>query len=286
MMNKNTKITIGTVIYKNTIQQIDHFLLSLNRAMEKLSQASNVSLQLSIYQASEREEVDNLCQKYPYIKNNFNILNNNQNIGFGKAHNLLIASCFNNKNTYYIGANPDGSFHPDCLLNLVKEAKKHKKKALIEAIQAPLEHPKTYNDETNDTEWISGACFLLSDIIYKKIGGFDKNIFMYCEDVDLSWRARLEGFSLKTCANAWFWHDTSNRKEKKEAIQQMYISFRYLAQKWNQPDIVESIEKKILRKKIFKDIKELPDITKTEIIHKTKNIPDFSHQFHFSDARW
>ncbi len=39
--------------------------------------------------------------------------------------------------------------------------------------------------------WVTGACFLVSKKYYNEIGGFDKNYFMYMEDVDLCRSAQL-----------------------------------------------------------------------------------------------
>lgn len=42
--------------------------------------------------------------------------------------------------------------------------------------------------------------------VFKKIGLFDESFFMYHEDVDLSYRARLMGYKIKLIANARIWH--------------------------------------------------------------------------------
>ena len=39
--------------------------------------------------------------------------------------------------------------------------------------------------------WVTGACFLVSKKYYNEIGGFDKNYFMYMEDVDFCRRIQL-----------------------------------------------------------------------------------------------
>jgi GT2 family glycosyltransferase len=39
-------------------------------------------------------------------------------------------------------------------------------------------------------DWISGACIMTTKKYFQQLGGFDKNIFMYMEEVDLLYRAR------------------------------------------------------------------------------------------------
>lgn len=50
-------------------------------------------------------------------------------------------------------------------------------------------------NETKKVDWISGACILTKKTLFNRLGGFDKNIFMYMEEVDLLYRARKLGFS-------------------------------------------------------------------------------------------
>ena len=42
-------------------------------------------------------------------------------------------------------------------------------------------------------DWISGACMMTTKKYYQRLGGFDKNIFMYMEEVDLLYRAKKIG---------------------------------------------------------------------------------------------
>ena len=44
-------------------------------------------------------------------------------------------------------------------------------------------------------DWITGACILTTKKIYERLGGFDKNIFMYMEEVDLLYRAKKLGLN-------------------------------------------------------------------------------------------
>ena len=42
----------------------------------------------------------------------------------------------------------------------------------------------------SQVDWISGACIMTTKKLYLRLGGFDKNIFMYMEEVDLLYRAK------------------------------------------------------------------------------------------------
>lgn len=45
-------------------------------------------------------------------------------------------------------------------------------------------------------DWVNAACLVMPRAAWQQIGGFDERYFMYCEDVDLSLRLRLAGWTL------------------------------------------------------------------------------------------
>ena len=59
-----------------------------------------------------------------------------------------------------------------------------------------------------------GACFLRRSV-FLELGGFDPRFFMYHEDVDFCWRARLAGWRIITCPDAVVYHKygTATRRE-------------------------------------------------------------------------
>lgn len=50
-------------------------------------------------------------------------------------------------------------------------------------------------NEFKKVDWVSGACILTKKAYFQKLGGFDKNIFMYMEEVDLLYRAKRLGLN-------------------------------------------------------------------------------------------
>jgi len=68
---------------------------------------------------------------------------------------------------------------------------------LVEARQTPVEHPKEYDRQTLETEWAATACAMFSTETFRTLNGFDSDtFFLYCDDVDFSWRVRLLGKKL------------------------------------------------------------------------------------------
>lgn len=118
-----------------------------------------------------------------------------QNLGFGKANNYG----FEKGNSEYVFfLNPDTELMEDTMYELKESIENSTNDfGMWECRQKPYEHPKMYNILTGETTWASGACFVAKREVFKKVGGFDKNIFMYAEDVDLSWNVRLHGYKIK-----------------------------------------------------------------------------------------
>lgn len=127
-----------------------------------------------------------------------------ENLGFGKANNYG----FEKGNSEYVFfLNPDTELMEDTLYELEKDIENSSEDfAIWECRQKPYEHPKMYDILTRETSWCSGACFLARRDVFKQVGGFDKKIFMYAEDVDLSWNVRLHGYKIKYVPKAVVMH--------------------------------------------------------------------------------
>lgn len=118
-----------------------------------------------------------------------------KNLGFGKANNYGFEKG-NSEFVFFL--NPDTELMEDTMYELKETIENSSNDfGMWECRQKPYEHPKMYNILTGETTWASGACFVARREVFKKVGGFDKNIFMYAEDVDLSWNVRLHGYKIK-----------------------------------------------------------------------------------------
>ena len=116
------------------------------------------------------------------------------NLGFGRGHNRNAARA---RAPWLLVINQDCIVEPRALETLVGiAAGDDERVAAWEMRQIPYEHPKAYDPATLDVPWVSGAATLFRRAAYDAVGGFDDAIFMYGEDVDLSWRLRARGWRL------------------------------------------------------------------------------------------
>lgn len=203
------------------------------------------------------------------------------NIGFAAGHNRLMEAAFAAGAEIYVAANPDGMLHPNALVALLQMSRANDDRALIEAAQFPEEHPKIYDPVTFDTPWVSGACLAIPRRVAEATGGFDEAFFMYCEDVDLSWRARAAGLAVKICPRALFLHPVTNRPQNPGPGLMFLHSGVILARKWGAGEFERSMLQQLRQAGSTP-----PDHQPLPVPAEWRRVADFSHLFSFAATRW
>ncbi len=141
--------------------------------------------------------------KYNFAR--FEILQQD-NLGFGSGHNNNFKNMISD---FVLVTNVDLEYEKDSIKILLDFARKDCDKAASwEMRQKPFEHPKTYNPVTLETSWSSSACVLFRRSALLEVNGYEPRIFMYGEDVDISWRLRARGYILRYLPDAVCWHYT------------------------------------------------------------------------------
>lgn len=148
------------------------------------------------------------------------------NVGFGAGHNTNIKL---GRAPLLLVSNVDLFFEPESLKLVVEQAMRDDHfVAAWELRQKPYEHPKYYDPVSGLTNWNSHACVLMRREAFERVGGYDKNIFMYGEDVDLSYNFRSKGFVIKYVPKAVVWHDAYEEAEQIKPLQYAGSSFASL----------------------------------------------------------
>jgi len=165
-----------------------------------------------------------LAELLPSLPYRAHLLRSRRNQGFAGGMNRLAGQ---SQSEFMFILNPDTEIDEGCLEKLVARAEMDDRVAICEARQYPREHPKAVDAATGETTWCSGAAALIRRKAFGEVGGFDDRLyFMYCEDVDLSWKLWLKGWKCIYVPEAGVRHLTQDLLPGKSRTRENYYSFR------------------------------------------------------------
>lgn len=183
-------------------------------------------------------------EKYTHAFGGFEIIVSGENLGFGNANNLGAAKGIDDIICFF---NIDTEVFPDTLAVLNNEITDTiSDVAIWELRQLPYEHPKLYNPVTLETSWSSGAAFAIKRSVFEQIDGFDPYLFMYAEDVDLSWRVRKAGYSIRYTPKATLFHYSYQSSGEVKPVQHVNSIVNNLWLRYKFGDVKEIISGNIL----------------------------------------
>ncbi len=222
----------------NGLDGLDECLASLHNQSLKphIILVDNGSVDLSVAMVEK---------KYPKVQ----IVQLDRNYGFAGGVNAGIAKSLEQKFTYTALFNNDAVAHKDWLKYLVAALDSDLDKGM--AACSFISMDKTHYDSTGDqfTIWglpyprgrgegtdtsykdsgeifsVSGGSSLYRNAVFKRVGLFDEDFFAYYEDVDISWRARLSGFSAVYVPEAIAYHKIGGTSGKMKGFT-TYQSFK------------------------------------------------------------
>jgi len=152
-----------------------------------------------------------------------------ENHGFAGGMNLLAEQV---ESDFFVVLNSDACPRPDCIEQLVHRVTLDDRIGICEARQAPREHSKAVDPATGETTWCSGAAALIRRQAFKEVGGFDEKLFfMYCEDIDLSWKMWLRNWKCMYVPEAVVEHRVGgarnvNSQSREQRAREHHFSFR------------------------------------------------------------
>jgi GT2 family glycosyltransferase len=98
---------------------------------------------------------------------------------------------------------------------------------------------RIFSNNSPKIDWISGACLLAKRDAFFSVGGFDENIFMYSEDLDLCLQLKKNGFNIvyESTSKAIHHSGGSQKSWKKWALvanikSRLYYSRKYYGLTW------------------------------------------------------
>jgi N-acetylglucosaminyl-diphospho-decaprenol L-rhamnosyltransferase len=268
------RIRIGIVLFENSRAELERLARSL-RASEL---GSDLQLELRVLDnsptAALETTVTDLLGPGTYARTG-------GNRGYGAAHNQGMREAFGSGVSAYLCLNPDAVLHPRCLRELWATASLPDT-GLVDARTFPEEHPKSYEPRTGDTPWCTGTALLVLPTAFAATGGFDEGIFMYGEDVDLSWRVRAAGLHVRTAAGALVHHWVEHRSLTLERELRVLRSAAYLGRKWGDDAFAARYERLYeVRAGRPPELQSPPPVPAA-----ARGVADLAHGVRFARSRW
>lgn len=207
------KLTISIVNYNG-----GQYLLSCLSSLEKVREEVELDV-FVVDNASSDGSLESAKNKFP----NVSYVSNKENLGFGKAHNLVLKKA---KTPYLLTLNPDCEVMPETLEYLIDFMEKNPdvgvcspkvEKAdgsldmashrgfptpLASFLYYFLKNDRVYHltnrdmTKVHEVDSVVGAFMLIRKSVLDKVGYFDEDYFLYGEDIDLCFRIKKSGFKV------------------------------------------------------------------------------------------
>lgn len=204
--------------------------------------------------ASADESVAWVRQNAPDTK----LILNHENVGFGRAHNQIVAACHLQIGDFYLTLNPDATLMPDYISELVrvmnetgagwaggkllhKDENQQPTGLLYSAGQGIRRDGYVLNvgeampdaplfNQPREVFVVTGAALMIRAETIQAIAPtgelFDEQMFLYGEDIDLGWRARRQGWRCWYVPSAVAYHRGGrlNAARRGQALGNTYLS--------------------------------------------------------------
>jgi GT2 family glycosyltransferase len=172
--------------------------------LRKIDYPKNRYEVIMIDNASKDDSIRYVMKKFPWVK----IVPLDKNYGFGGGYNNGLWKA---KGEYLVILNNDTSVEKDWLMELVKVANRSKDIGICgskivdkkigdvgEGYVSLLGIPsQKAGDKVKECFWISDCSMLIKRDVVKRMGEiYDPDYFMYFEEIDVCWRARLLGYKV------------------------------------------------------------------------------------------
>jgi hypothetical protein len=171
----------------------------------------------------------------------------NENTGTARGQNRLASA---HPAQWQFVTNPDVVFGGTCLAQMWQFTEASHV-GIVEARQLPLEKMRDYDPVTGLTSWADGSCSLVRGDLWRSLGGYDETFFLYGDDVDMSWRARLAGYDIVHVSAARVFHDKRVGTSRHDVVAPHEVHYSALAsylmaRKWGTDDDVARVRENIV----------------------------------------
>lgn len=171
-------------------------------------------------------------------------IKNEENLGYASGNNIGIRFSLERMADYILVLNNDTEVEKDFLTKLVEVAEEDEKIGIVSPVildgntkqvwfsggridwmRMKTEHvQKAQGESQYESDFITGCSMLVKAEVFKKIGLFDEDFFLYWEDADLSLRSKKAGFKNMIVPASWIYHFEKSESQKKAKTYWLVVS--------------------------------------------------------------
>lgn len=181
------------------------------------------------------------------LRHGWALVSNPRNLGFGSAMNQGVERARALGCTVFLLLNPDVRIQASAIQTLYRHCIQHPLALVSPSLLRPdgsawfaggtvlVGRGQTSTAPGSDSSapngWLTGACLAIHEELWRAVGGFDEDYFLYWEDIDLSWRCVAAGGELVVLQNAEAVHSvggtqTGSRARGGKSAAYMYYNCR------------------------------------------------------------
>jgi GT2 family glycosyltransferase len=207
------------------------YVIILNYNGQKYLEACLSSINAQTYENYKVILCDNNSSdsSVDYVRNTFPsifVLEAKENLGFAEGNNLAIRFALAHAADFIFLLNNDTTVEANLLEKLVTTAQSdvsvgivgpaifdytnkdllHEAGMTTDVFGYPLALKNIGDQNSVGVVFVSGAALLVKASVLKQIGLFDKDYFMFAEDLDLCWRTLIAGYNIVVDSKAKIFH--------------------------------------------------------------------------------
>lgn len=232
MAKSNSKIKVSIIIL--TINS-KNMLLNMLENVSKL-QTFDLEATCIVVDNGSTDGTKDIATNYKVPNMKYKFIETGKNLGFAGGNNVGIRQSLKSKSDYTVIVNDDVVMQKDFLLKMVKFMEENPKtgiaspkiyftkdgKEVIWYAGGNIDWNNIYAshrgvDEVDNgqynksisTDSASGACMIINNGVFKKVGLLDEGFYLYWEDADFSQRVKRSGFEVVYAPVTYIWHKVS-----------------------------------------------------------------------------
>lgn len=194
----------------------------LKTCLSSLAQQTYSNYKIVVFDnASTDNSVEFIQQNFPNIR----IIQAGKNFGFAEGNNFAMKFALDQGASYFFLVNNDTEAKMDLVEKLVNSAESDDSLGIVGPSVFALQNKYSIQERGVTIDrfgyplaiknaslngdcvfFVSGCAMLIKVELIRKIGLFDKEYFMFVEDLDLCWRAQLAGYKIIVNEKAVIYH--------------------------------------------------------------------------------